>query len=524
MDNNKMNQILQDLYEIDPDLKKQEKKLREIVKKLLASKPEVKIDQNFVKDLRKKLLQGEDKKVAFKLNYINKFIYAGIGMAVMALILIPYYNNKDNDFSFNKLAKNDGISIEAVNEKAFGSLGDIVSSKSGPEDDGDSNGSVGILGMGTAESDTRGDSATSMIMPMPARVSYEFEYVGDSIEIEKDSSSVIQRSVNGDILATQLLSFDKLDIGDIDYGKFDNLKFNNISLYEDSDNGYMLTINSNEEKISIYKNWQTWPREDGLNEKLEISDIPSDEVVINISNKFVEEYGIDLSPYGDPIVDKEWISNYERSENKETFYIPQTINIIYPLVLEDKEIYTQYSNKYGLKVQVDIKNNHVTSVNEIVNHNYESSNYEVVQDENRIIDIAERGGYRNYSYNIEDDSIEKVRVELGTPSLELVRLWKHNPADNKAQELYVEAYIFPVLNSEDNSFYRDYVIVPIIEELIAEDEKQNNNLPNNISKPYIGIPEQSGGGTPSVQPRDGDLPRIQEDQSSDDNLEIQILN
>jgi|AntRauTorcE11897_2_1112592.scaffolds.fasta_scaffold08323_2 hypothetical protein len=520
MDNNKMNKILEDLYEVDPELKTQEKELKEIIKKLLASKPEVKIDQKFVKDLREKLLEGEKKQVTFKLKYMNKFIYAGIGMAVMALILIPFYNNRDTDLGFDRLAQNSGVQIENVDEKAFGSLENIASNNMSTKD-GDINGNAGILGMGSAESASGGDSVSSRIMPMPPRVSYEFEYVGDDIEIEKDKTSVIQRSAGGDILASQLLSFDRLNIGDIDYNNFDALKFNNITLYEDSDSGYMLTINSNEEKVAIYKNWKTWPREDGLNDRLEMSDIPSDDVIINIAKQFVEDYGIDLSAYKEPVVDKQWFSNYERSENKEMFYIPQTMTVTYPLVLEGKEVYTQYSDKYGLQVQVDVRNNHVNSVNEIVNHNYKSSDYKVVQEESRIIDIAERGGYRNYSYNREDDNVEKATVQLGTPSLKLVRLWKHNPSEDESQELYVEAYIFPVVGGDD-SFYRDYVVVPIVEDLVSEDERQNNNLPD-VSEPYIGIPEGAGS-TPIIEPRGEELPRIQEDQDTNDNLEIQILN
>ncbi|MCF7794883.1 hypothetical protein K9M50_00790 [Patescibacteria group bacterium] len=525
MNKNKIDKILQDLYKIDPELKKQEKELIKIIKKLLASKPEVKIDQSFVKDLRKKLLQGGKKQVGFKINYMNKFIYAGIGMAVMALVLIPYYTNKNNNLSVDNILKDNGIKIESVEEKAFGSLGDISSQNANNEEGANrAGGDASVMGLGSAEMSAREGTADDRIsiMPMPTPVMYEYKYVGDSFDINKDSTNVIKRVKDSDLSAENAMSLNSLGIGGISYSNFDKLKVDNISLYEDKDSGYIVSIDSGEQKISIYKNWQTWPQEDGLNERLKISDIPNDDNIIAIADNFVESYNLDMSPYGEAVVNKSWLKNYERAENKESVYIPQTMTVIYPLIINDKEVYNEYNNKYGLSVQVDIKNNKVSSVNEIINHNYQSSNYEVVQDEARLIDIAERGGYRNYSYNRGNEDVEKKIVELGTPSLEMVRVWKYSP--NGSEELYIESYIFPVINSEDSNFYRDYLIVPIVEDLIKEDEKKNNNTLNNIPEPYIGIPEQSSGSAPTIQPRDGELPMIQEDLGVENDVEIQVLN
>jgi hypothetical protein len=526
MENNKINKILEDLYKIDPELQKQEKDLKEIIKKLLDSKPEVKIDQKFVQDLRKKILQGEDKKVAFKLNYMNKFIYAGIGMAVMALVLIPYYNNKDNNFTVTNILKDNGIKIESVEEKAFGSLQNISNYDSGDlEANSRAGGGIGVMGLGSAEIGVidvdDGGTGRSSIMPRPNPVIYEYQYVGDDFLVDKDSTAVVKRIKNTELLADKAVALNNLDIGGLNYNKFSNLKINNISLHEDKDSGYIISIDSSEQRVSIYKDWQTWPQENALNERLEMSDVPSDGSIIAIANSFIENYNLDMSPYGEAVVDKSWLKNYEQAENKDTAYIPQTMTVIYPLVLNDKEVYNEYNNKYGLSVQVDIRDKKVSSVNEIVEHNYQSSNYEVVQDVNRIIDIAERGGYRNYSYNIENNEAEKIVVELGTPSLEMVRVWNYSP--NGSEELYIESYIFPVLNSDNNYFYRDYLIVPIVEELVAEDERQNDNISNNMPEPYIGIPEQAAGSAPSIQPRIIDLPVIYEDQGSGDDMMIQVI-
>jgi Ca-activated chloride channel family protein len=53
--------ILHDLYEVDPTLKKKEKELKKIIEKLISSKPSVVMDEEFKKTLKKKLLRQFNK-------------------------------------------------------------------------------------------------------------------------------------------------------------------------------------------------------------------------------------------------------------------------------------------------------------------------------------------------------------------------------------------------------------------------------------------------------------------------------
>ena len=54
--NNKIDEIIEELYKLDPSLKSSGQNLRVIVAELLASKPDVTLDHDFVKNLRSKLL------------------------------------------------------------------------------------------------------------------------------------------------------------------------------------------------------------------------------------------------------------------------------------------------------------------------------------------------------------------------------------------------------------------------------------------------------------------------------------
>ncbi|MBN2536360.1 MAG: VWA domain-containing protein [Spirochaetales bacterium] len=50
-------EILTDLYEIDPGLKEKEEELKKIIEKLLSSKPEVKMDKHFKEELKQRILK-----------------------------------------------------------------------------------------------------------------------------------------------------------------------------------------------------------------------------------------------------------------------------------------------------------------------------------------------------------------------------------------------------------------------------------------------------------------------------------
>ena len=57
--NNKIEDIIKELYEIDPTLREHKNRLRELVGVLLSSKPRVLIDGNFIKKLKEKIVAGE---------------------------------------------------------------------------------------------------------------------------------------------------------------------------------------------------------------------------------------------------------------------------------------------------------------------------------------------------------------------------------------------------------------------------------------------------------------------------------
>ena len=61
-----LNQILKELFVIDPSLREKEEDLRRMIKKIIISQPDVSIDEQFVTKLRRDLLQTEIKQGFFQ--------------------------------------------------------------------------------------------------------------------------------------------------------------------------------------------------------------------------------------------------------------------------------------------------------------------------------------------------------------------------------------------------------------------------------------------------------------------------
>lgn len=87
-----LEQIVKDLYELDPTLRSEDKAVRELVASLLANKPVVLPDQTFVEDLRAKLLVTHSAKPVSNRPIISPWLmyFAPVGvMAILLLMMVP---------------------------------------------------------------------------------------------------------------------------------------------------------------------------------------------------------------------------------------------------------------------------------------------------------------------------------------------------------------------------------------------------------------------------------------------------
>ncbi|MBI3952528.1 MAG: hypothetical protein HY336_01065 [Candidatus Doudnabacteria bacterium] len=491
----KVNQILADLYNLDPAFRKHEDQLVGIITSLLEAKPDTKFDEDFAEGLRRRLMTQDlripqpsrGSLLEIKHAFFRRMTFAGALTAVfLVVIATTLYVNRKNGSQITFLSP--GVRITQAGERAFGELNQLTvetpKTTDSAEATADSKQADNIatqapLGLGGG-----GGSDIGMIVPPDFQpVYYKYVYKGEPLAFADDKRPVLKR-MKPDNLADLSGLMDALGLGMVNLRSFGNSKLQSISLGEE--NGYSINVDAVNGSISISGYWpKTLMMETGAAQQPELADVPENQILIGIANDFMSAHGISLEGYSEPEVLDEWKLFYEMSVKQGSpIYFPEVINVVYPLKINDQVVLDESGNKTGIVVAVDIRNKKVASVWDLSTRNYQSSLYDAETDAAKIIEVAGRGGVYGYypsecstplitpdGRSISPKSACKiVEVELGSPIIQPVKMWNYR--DNQSQELLIPSVVFPILNAPDELYYRKTVVVPLIKEFL-----NNQNVP-----------------------------------------------
>lgn len=482
MENN-IKQILEDIYSVDANLKKHEKELVEIIQALIASRPEASYDENFKIQLRSELLKkfnqiynkNKEKRLLINFNFMNKLFY---GLSIVALAVIVLLPNLLAPKQTPKQAQrqttdvNFGLEVDEVKNNAFGSLSLNNSGQAAPsglgstESASDSSAQPVATGFGGG-----GTGAAKMdVGIMPPMEYYNYIYQGDEIKLEDKELPVYKkiRGLKSQAALAQMLQNSNFD--SIDLEAFDNAKLTNFQISEDKNFGYTVWVDLYEGLINISENWLKWPQTQAST-PLNINDVPSDETLITMSDKFLAEKKIDLSNFGDPYVEKTWRIYYERSVGQDDYAIPDYMSVVYPQKINGQEVYEEWGSPYGIRININIRQKKVSGAWGISTQKYQSSNYAMETDTEKILKLAAGGGYQVYK----DETAKVIDIKLGTPTLKYTLVWQYDNLES--QQLYVPALVFPIIDMpKDTYFYRENVIIPLAQDIL--NSRINPELPD----------------------------------------------
>jgi len=501
--NQDIKKILDEIYALDDSMREQETELVKAIEYLVAARPEAKVDKAFAKQLRSQLVkrsrelnsQSESIVNTINIKIMNKIVFAAGGAALALIIVIPLLSNKDN----NQLIKpageqlDFGTGIVEIKESAFGSLSpqEQTEQASGR---GAAMETMAVTEAVPAASLLAADNAAvAESAPAPVAISepgfggggmsakmimppfhYRYVYKGDNFELN-DSQLPVLRRIKGDSAAADLARrISSIDFGVLDLGSFTNQKVHNFSVAEDKEFGYMIHANLMEGVLNIGQNWTRWPQID-YNQRLKLSDIPSDSNIIKIADKFLKQHNISTDQYASPIVRNEWRANYEQVADKSMYYIPDMAQVVYPLIVDGQVVYDQGGNETGLMMSVSVRHNKVSNVSGLTSQQYESSQYTAITDVNQVVEIAERGGLYPVLYR---DGTEFKDIELGTPERVLMKYFHYN--NNENQELLTPALVFPIINQPEGQYYRKAITVPLVADLIPDQNSYPEPMPIRI--------------------------------------------
>lgn len=466
-------QILTELYMLDKDLKKYEKELEKIVSELLSMRPDVKVNEVFVSELRAELskraerLSAKQETKSGNLFSAFKFSYAFGSVALVAVLVfsvVLWQGQQKSSLVFNS-------GVTKVADRAFGPLSDFSES-----------GEPQALGVGNGEDVTmvagKGGGGEMARMPAPSSIAYKYIYQGDEFNVEDTQMDVSKRIKNTEIGKAFAQYITNINTDLISLSNLQNVNIESLNLVEDREFGYSVYFNFRDGSASISQNWEKWPnpytrcagdQKCYEESRLSIDDVPADEEIVKIADQFVADYGIDMTMYGNGEVQDIWRINYDRAnieEKASEAYVPDTIAVMYPLMIDGEVVYDQSGNKSGMHISVDLRQKKVSNAGSLRAQMYESSSYDIENDAEKLIAYAEEGGaYKMYTYGEPEKTVD---VMLGTPEQGLIQMYSYNEDKRDTDEYYIPSLIFPVESISDGSvyFYRQAVIVPLVPEII----------------------------------------------------------
>ncbi len=468
----KINEILQELFVIDPSLQKHELKLKKIADVMLKAAPQGELDTDFSIYLREKIINEAmnikksqtKKESAFKFGY---FYFAGAGALIAAavtLLILPNIGNRNFSYSqMQDLGINSQVTVKDAGINAFGKLNFAKADNQ--------NNVAGLGGAGTPEvarlssdnavSSNTGLGASSMIYPPYEVTNYKFVYQGEEFEMPQEVLPVLKNVKKSDLGSKAATVLNKISFGLFDVNKVSNKSLSSINFFENNDRGYVFMMNFDDESFSIYRNWTKWPLQTEYNPLAKDKLIPDNEI-IKIGNDFANKYGINLATYGTPVVDQSWV----RYQMKESQYVPDALQVIYPLLYNDKIVLDESGNPYGPRINVSLRDKQVEGVWDLRTNDYLASDYELEGSKDKILEVAGKGGPNRWP--MAGENVKTVEMGIGTPELHYVKVYQFK--DNQNFSLLVPALVFPVINNSQENFYQDKVVVPLVKELLENSE------------------------------------------------------
>jgi hypothetical protein len=473
---------------------------RKVVERLVSSRPNASIDKHFIATLREDIqTHARQYTTNHSTNYFSNFMNKILASALIVMVVLVaggvWYIQKTDKPLFktpqssevNQLLSGK-YDVKALDQESFGDLAkvSIVNNKNNNASSPTQAPSTNSSGSENSKLAAPNDGGDSNIPPYPGPINYVFNYAGADLSTLPDTQDVLKRNKpsQDQSIVTRIVSM--ISFGLIDLSRFTNLKMQNASFVEDGGSHYGINVDFTQGNVGIYQNLEggTPPydcKSAGMSEfcgsvkPLKPEDVPSDEDMIAVANQFLANYNISREGYGEPQVVDTWRAQYANAVTKSIIWIPEQVQVVYPLQLEGQNVLDESGIPSGMNVMVGVRSKQVTNMYDLITKQFEKSQYKGETSTKRILDIAERGGFRNYNYI--DPNGKKVQLQLETPTKELVKIWYSSDNYQTNNELYVPALVFPIKNWEKAGYWRKNVIVPLVKDLLDTDQSEGQPIP-----------------------------------------------
>lgn len=422
----------------------------------------------------------------YKIHYA---IIGGVVSLILVLVGVVYYYAPQTVTTPPPHEVLDDGGFRRLESGAFGDLSSIQGAAAGK-------------GGGNGSAPASAPVADKMSGAMPAQYMtvYKYVYKGEALnQIDWENgldNRVFKREKLASLGVELAQKTSEYAFGPVDQSKFSNLSLFNVSLLENKEYGYLLNYSIVDNSYSISQNWARWPHPENQcrdeacfsQYRASVSDWPDDATLISVADAFLQEKSLDISAYGDPVVDQNWRRDYDRAEDKTNYYVPDTATVVYPILVNQKKTLDESGNFDGIRVSVKVKDRLVSDVYGITVNNYATSRYDTIKDPAKVLELVAVGGMQFEYYGQLGEGSQVEEVELLDPEIGLIKVWQPDPESisGSMQELYVPGLIFPI---KDPKSWKMNVIVPLTKEVF--DYRLNQ---------YQQISNPGNGGQPAPMP------------------------
>lgn len=497
-------EILDELYQIDASLKSNENQLKTIIQKMMDVRPEPKINAEFKKSLHKEILHTfQQKKIqTFKKspNFLEILTWI-IGWASLAAVGIFSIQNFPQSTPPEQIANTNTqkvfafqTNIKKVNDTGFGDIKlPAATQQNGvPETQAmtkTSNVSLKatppawdalpmvwwaqekkIVTFAPQENLQIADS-DEYIPEM-----YRYNFTG-SLNIDLQNKLPVYKKETTKQDTNDLAKYiSNIKFSGMNLNLFQNLSVGSITLNEEKDFWYQLNVDFENATLNIWKNFAKWPQDPSEVKKSNISE----EEIITIATTFMTQYGIDISWYAKPVLEKtpDMAIAREVSSDANTMpYYNSNRSVIFPTIIDGHTISNEWGGVSGVRVDIDTTQKKVIWVSWLSVSTYLKSDYEMETQTGNILKVASKWG----RYGIYDYGTQKVKyIDVNIENPEIKYILSSIYKDGKYEEYLVPAIIFNVKKGENNlSYVSDTISIPLVKSFYTYDSAGNITGSNN---------------------------------------------
>lgn len=262
-------------------------------------------------------------------------------------------------------------------------------------------------------------------------------------------------------------SLSKLNFAWVEVSNFKNVWISNISLVENTEYGYNINIDFDNSSLNIYKNWAKWPQDTYIEGEKQV--FLDEKEVIKIANDFLNTYKIDLSKYGNPVIEKSYVMAYAKYESSKIMpeYTQNITNVVFPLIVDWNEIYEEWWQVSWVRIEIDLKSKKVIWLNSLSVDNYLKSDYKTETNTTNILKVASKWGRYGF-YDIGTENVKYVDIKLKNPKLKYINTFNYKTYTQ--EQFLIPAIVFEIDNENGSEYnYGETITVPLVKDFYKYD-------------------------------------------------------